>query len=490
LAAVVVAVAVVAVEHAGSSKSQDPASRRPMQPTVEEVLTSANLSEALTRLPDLHFGARPESNVPVIHVDERTIYQRVGGFGAAMTDTSAWLIHDQLAPGDSSALVDELFGSDGLRLNFIRVPIGASDFTADRRPYSYDDLPRGQSDPQLTRFSIAHDKAYIIPVLRQALAENPRATVFASLWSAPAWMKQNDALDDRRNLGVLLPSMYTALADYFVKFIDAYQSNGIPIAAITAQNEPGNPTPYPGGELPEPLETQFVTSNLMPVLRAAHLDPKIYGYDYGWQSASMQYAQQLASSHSASVFAGIASHCYFGAPTQMATLHQLNPRLQEMVSECSPGITPYPTAELLISSLRNWASTVALWNFALDPTGGPVQPPNQGCTFCSGLVTINEATHKVTMTRDYYQLGQVSEFVQPGAVRIASENFVHYQYVGRGHNIATPGLDDVAFLNPDGSKVLIAYDNSAARMRFGVEWRGRSFTYTIAPQAMTTFIWR
>ena len=485
--------AVLALQQGASSpRSQEPpgaVGNEAVQPNVEEVLTSANLSEALTRLPDLHFGPRPTSRVPVIHVDEATTYQRVAGFGASMTDTSAWLIHDELAAADSSAVVGDLFGSGGIRLNFIRVPMGGTDFTVNRRPYTYDDLPQGQSDPSLTHFSIAHDEAYIIPVLRQALAVNPHATFLANPWSPPAWMKYNDALDNTQHLGWLLPSMYRPLADYFVKFIDAYLRRGIPISAITPQNEPANSTPYPGMELLEPAETRFVTDDLIPALRDAHLDPKIYGYDYGWQSGSVQYAQQLAASDSASALTGIASHCYFGSPTEMNTLHGLNPRLQEMVSECSPGITPYPTAELLISSVRNWASTVALWNFALDPTGGPVQPPNQGCPFCTGLVTINESTHKVTLSRDYYQLGQLSRFVQPGAVRIASETLVHYVYLGRGHNIATPGLDDVAFLNPDRSKVLVAYNNGTAPVAFAVDSDNRYFTQTLLPQTIATYVW-
>lgn len=461
-----------------------------VNPQVEVVVTSADLAQALTPLPDLSFGGRPPRGTPVIDVQDTVHYQRVTGFGAAMTDTSAWLIHDELARADANAVMGDLFSPDGIHLNFIRVPMGASDFTAARQPYTYDDMPPGVSDPSLAHFSIAHDEAYIIPVLRQALALNPRATVLANPWSPPAWMKHNDALDDRQHDGWLLPSMYKPLANYFVKFLRAYARSGIPVTAITPQNEPGNPTSYPGMDLNEPSEARFVINDLVPALQSSHLDPEIFGYDYGWGSQSLPFAQQLLFSQAVSVFTGIATHCYFGSPTALATLHRLGPRLQEIVSECSPGITPYPTSEALISAMRNWASTVALWNLALDPAGGPVQPPNTGCPQCSGLVTINEATHQAVPNLAYFQLGQMSKFVAPGAVRIASGDFISYHYSGRGTNIATAGVDDVAFRNPDGSDVLVAFNNSWFPATFAVEWNNRFFTQTLAPGVTATYTWR
>ena len=139
--------------------------------------------------------------------------------------------------------------------------------------------------------------------------------------------------------------------------------------------------------------------------------------------------------------------------------------------------------------MRNWASAVNLWNLALNPLGQPVQPPNSGCPSCTAVVTVNEATHRVSFTLDYYQLGQVSKFVHPGAVRIASNTFVTYQYPGPGQNIASAGLDDVAFRNSDGSKVLVVYNNSSAGLPFAVRFHGRYFSALIAPGATETFVW-
>jgi glucosylceramidase len=208
--------------------------------------------------------------------------------------------------------------------------------------------------------------------------------------------------------------------------------------------------------------------------------------DSGWSAAA--YADELASTQAAGALAGIAWHCYSGVPTVMSALHAAAPTLDQLVTECAPNLTPYPTPEILIGAIRNGASAVSLWNVALDPSGGPVQPPNAGCAGCSGLVTISERTHSVTFNLDYYQLGQVGAFLEPGAVRIASTAFVNYQQSPSALG-ATPGLDDVAFVNPNGSHVVVAYDNSPATITFSVQWNGHSFTYSLPPWTTVTFRW-
>jgi glucosylceramidase len=118
-----------------------------------------------------------------------------------------------------------------------------------------------------------------------------------------------------------------------------------------------------------------------------------------------------------------------------------------------------------------------------------VQVPNTGCSGCTGLVTISEQTHAATFGLGYYQLGQVSRFVEPGAFRIRSDRFVSDFQSPSGVYGVTPGLDDVAFLNPGGERVLVAYDNSSAPVQFAVQWHGRSFVYRLRPWATVTFTW-
>jgi glucosylceramidase len=237
-------------------------------------------------------------------------------------------------------------------------------------------------------------------------------------------------------------------------------------------------------------EKSWITRNLKPALARAHEHPKLYGGDLGWGPHSSRYLKDLASGPAAQNLDGIAWHCYFGAPGVMSDFHAEYPRLPELVDECSPGgPTPTPTSEVVIASMRNWAGTVALWNLALDQHGGPVQPPNRGCPRCLGLATINQRSGAISLTRSYYQLGQASTFVRPGAERIASTHFVTYSYPHSYASVVSHGLDDVAFRNPDGTIVLVAYNNSAAAIRFAVAWRARTFTYQLPPRATVTFVW-
>jgi glucosylceramidase len=458
---------------------------RSAQTAVQVALTSANLSAALAPQPSLSFTATAPRGLKVLDVNDMVRYQHFTGVGAAMTDSSAWLIYKQLSPVTRNALMSGLFSARGIHMNFLRVPIGASDFTATGIPYSYDDMPAGQSDPTLANFTVSHDQAYIIPSLRQAVRLNPQISVFANPWSPPPWMKANQAFDNNRAAGTLLESSYGPLATYFVRFIRAYAQAGIPVSALSAQNEPTAQSPYPGLNLPPEDEALFIAQYLHPALNSAGLHPKIYGMDRG---ATPSYAQTLLSSQAAPLLAGIAWHCY-GGQTFMSQTHQMAPDADQLISECSPGIIPYTASELVISAARNWASAAAMWNIALDPAGGPVQPPNYGCPQCSGLVTISETTHRVSYNLNYFQLGQVGRYVQPGALRISSPRWVSDFRSADGHYGVTPGLDNVAFLNPDGSKVLIAYNNSTVPVSFAVRSRGRCFAYRLRARATATFVW-
>jgi glucosylceramidase len=473
-------------------------------PSVAVTQTSGNLSQALTPLAGLHFRhGSPPSGVRVISIDDTRRFQTMQGFGAAMTDSSAWLVWEKLSAHARAALMRALFapGPAGIGISYMRVPIGASDFTRGGTPYSYDDLPSGEIDPSLAHFSIAHDRSYILPALRAMRSLDPRVTVLASPWSPPPWMKVNDRFDNpgpRR--GTLRRGDYAPLASYFVQFLRAYAGAGVPVQAITPQNEPEQLSSYPGMDLTEPQEARFIAVDLAPALHTAALHPAILGYDYEWSCTTnttarpcdTRYPAELASDPSVQDdLAGIAWHCYAGDAAEMSSLHALSPGLSELVSECSSGISPGPPAQLEIAAARNWASAVVLWNIALDRHGGPVQAPNFGCRHCTALVTIDAKTHRYRLGRDYYQLGQASRYVPPGAVRIASNTFVADQNTDlrKLGSYTTRGLDDVAFLDPGGTLVLLAYNSGRSPARFAVRWRMSYFTYTLRPQATATFRW-
>lgn len=347
---------------------------------VQVIQTTANLSQRLTPRPGIEFGdAKLAGNEPVIGVDAGVRYQRVRGFGAAMTDSSAWLIERKLPASARRTLMRQLFAPSGIHLDFVKVPIGASDFTHDGRPYTYDDLPSGRTDPSLAHFSIAHDHPNILPALRQVRALNPATTFLATPWSPPAWMKSNHSLDNAGNRGRLLARDDRAWARYFVKFIRAYARAGISIGALTIQNEPGVATLYPGLNLPAPSAVRWVRRYLRPALAAARLHPRIYGGDLGWGPSTDYAAASVRAAGGA--LHGLAWHCYYGAPTVMRRFHRSHPRLDAIVDECSPGISPTPHprgGDLVAAQLGHHRGAVEPGAGPHRRTGGAAQPRLHG----------------------------------------------------------------------------------------------------------------
>jgi glucosylceramidase len=451
------------------------ATTKPAGPTVQVWLTTSDGSNQLTPRANLTFGSNT-GNSSTITVNEYQELQQMDGFGAAVTDSSAWLIYNKMGTSQRAALMQNLFSpTQGIGISFVRIPMGASDFSVNG-PYSYDDLPAGQADPNLTNFSINHDLAYIIPVLHQAQSLNLNLKFMANPWSPPAWMKTNGSMLGVYNgvTGTLVSSDYEPLAQYFVKFIQAYQVQGIPMYAITPQNEPlYAPATYPGMSWAAGNEDNFIKNNLSPALASAGLSPKIIPYDYSWDNTAYAYTL-LGDATTRSDIAGISWHCYSGSPTSMTTVHGSYPASEVYETECSTGTSeaPISTIDLLMQSVQNMARTVELWNIALDPNRGP---HTGGCADCLGVVTIDQSTGNVTYRNDYYQLGQFSKFVVPGAYHIASNTL--------------GSLADVAFENPDGSKVVVAHNDGESLRTFQVLWGNQGFNYTLLAGATVTFKW-
>ncbi len=452
-------------------------------PAVQVWLTTSDGINHLTRQNDIQFGSSNGGSSPTISVDDTQNLQQMDGFGAAVTDSSAWLIYNHMSASQRTALMTNLFGTSAsdptsIGLSFVRIPMGASDFSV-TGAYSYDDLPAGQTDPTLAKFSIAHDTSYILPVLQQAYQLNPSIRFMANPWSPPAWMKTNGSMIGISNgqTGTLISSDYSPLAQYFVKFIQAYQAQGIPIYAITPQNEPLYvPPDYPGMSWAASDESSFIKNNLAPALTNANLHPKILGYDHDWSGQS--YAQTLLGDPTTnSNLAGIAWHCYNGSPSAMTTVHNQYPNKEVYETECATGIsiTHISTIDLLMQSVQNWSRSVELWNVALDPNHGP---HTGGCTDCLGVVTIDENTGNVTYSNDYYLLGQFSKFVVPGAYHVSAST-------------PTSGnISDVAFKNPDGSDVVVANNGGSSSSTFNVSWdSNQTFSYTLPAGATVSFVW-
>lgn len=445
---------------------------------VQAWVTTGDQARLLSAEKGASFGSAKPAKI-VIDVDPAIRYQVMAGFGAAITDASAYLIQSRMDERQRSALMEELFGrkGGGIGLSFTRLTIGASDFS--RTHYSFDDMPPGQADPQLAHFSIAPNRADVLPVVKHALAINPALRVMASPWSAPGWMKTSDSLIQ----GTLKPEAFASFAEYLRRYVDAYQAEGVPIFALTLQNEPHfEPKDYPGMRVDPAKRAAFIGGYLGPLLARYNPGTRILDWDHNWDEPGSP-AAVLADPQAARYVSGVAWHCYGGDVRVQAALHDARPDKDTWFTECSGGQwapkwadnLQYFVRRLVIGTTRGWAKGVLLWNLALDEQYGPHLG---GCRDCRGVVTINSASGEVTRNVEYYALAHASRFVRPGARRIASSS---------GHD----GLDTVAFQNADDGSVALLVANAAREARdFSVRVGGRSFRYALPAGSVATFTWK
>ncbi|MGW2891842.1 discoidin domain-containing protein [Streptomyces griseoruber] len=444
--------------------------------SVQVWLTDVGNKQWVAKQKDVSFQTRQTTNPLTIKVDDSVKYQKITGFGAALTDSSAYLIN-KLPTSSRNTLMKQLFSpSSGIGLSMVRSPMGATDFTATGN-YSYDDMPAGKTDPKLTNFSVKHDLDYIIPELKQALALNPGIKVTSTPWSAPGWMKTSGSMIG----GTLLDQYYSALADYFVKYVKAYEKAGVPISYVTPQNEPLNAPTWPGTYLTPSQEAKLV--KLMgQAFDDKNISSKILAWDHNWDVPS--YPESIYNDSTASKYAvGSGFHIYSGTPTYQTLTHNDYPDKEIYLTEAtgtilqgSDQVAFHDALDTwIIDTTRNYANGAMLWNIALDPDMGPLNSDTNGIGVCRGLVTIDPDTGDVTYNPDYYAMAQVTKFVKPGAHRIYSNTF------GSG------SVNDVAFQNPDGSKVLVAYNDSKAAKTISVADGTQSFDYTLGAGDAATF---
>jgi glucosylceramidase len=454
--------------------------------TVHAWVTTGDQTRLLARDADARFSdamVKMAADTPVIVIDPSTRYQQIAGFGAAITDASAWLIQQRMTAPQREALLRELFGraevkgaGQGIGLSFTRLTIGASDFS--RSHYSFDDMPAGQSDPELRHFSIDAQRDTVLPAVKAALAINPQLKVMASPWSAPGWMKSNDSLVQ----GSLKPEAFDAFARYLNRYVDAMKQEGVSISALTLQNEPHfEPKDYPGMRVDPAKRAAFIGGHLGPLLARANPGTAIFDWDHNWDEPDSP-AAVLADPQAARFVAGIAWHCYAGNVGVQAKLHDKFPDKDTWFTECSGGRwspdwaknLQFFTKTMVIDTTRGWAKGVLLWNLALDENDSPHLG---GCKDCRGVVTIDSKSGAVTRNVEYYALAHASRFVLPGAWRIASSE-------------EAQGLANVAFRNPDASMAVVVANGAAQARTFVVKVGKQSFRYTLPASSVASFTWK
>jgi glucosylceramidase len=281
--------------------------------------------------------------------------------------------------------------------------------------------------------------------------------------------------------GTLRADAYPVFAEYLRRYVPAYQAEGVPIFAITLQNEPHfEPENYPGMRLTPVQRATLIGQHVGPIFDRAGIATRILDWDHNWDEPESPLAV-LEDSTARRYVAGVAWHCYNGDVAAQTLVHAGYPEKEVYFTECSGGQWApnwsdnlvWYVRTLIIGSTRGWAKGVLLWNLALDESYGPHLG---GCGDCRGVVTIDSRTGAVTRNEEYYALAHASRFVRPGARRIASTTGVD-------------SLETVAFRNTDESKVLIVVNTAKARRTFAVRSGDRSFRFALPAGAVVTLRW-
>ncbi len=411
---------------------------------------------------------------PTIEIRDKQTFQTMDGFGFALTWGSAQHLY-HMASAKRNALLKELFAANGksIGISYLRVSIGASDLN--EYVYSYDDVPVGQSDPALAKFSLDEDRKYVIPILKAILRINPDIKILGSPWSAPAWMKTNGSVKG----GNLKPEYYDAYAQYFVKYIQGMKTEGIPIDAITIQNEPLNEKNTPSMQLLAPDEAIFIKDHLGPAFKSAGISTRILLYDHNCDLP--EYPISILKDPLANPFVdGTAFHLYGGDIRAMSLVHDDYPGknlyfTEYMAVEHSDSPTLLIAKHVsgtVIGAVRNWSRNVLLWNLAANSKFEP-HTDNGGCPICQGALTIDG--NQVTRNLAYYTIAHFSKFVRPGSVRIGSDS--------------TNSLPSVAFQVNGHKIVLVVANTTESPQIFNVRYHDRLFTATLQGGAVGTFVW-
>ncbi|WP_142686408.1 glycoside hydrolase family 30 protein [Chitinophaga polysaccharea] len=435
-------------------------------------LTSPDRSAALQQQPTLLFTTQ-NKGIATIEVDATKKFQPIDGFGFTLTGGSATLIH-QLATAQQDALLKELFLSkgNGIGISYLRLSIGASDLSAS--VFTYDDMPGGQTDPELKHFNIDEEKKDLIPVLKKIVALNPAIKILGSPWTPPAWMKTNNSFIG----GSLEPAYYGAYAQYFVKYVKAMKAEGITIDAITIQNEPLHPKNNPSMLMLAEDQAVFIKDHLGPAFKKAGVKTKIILYDHNCDKP--EYPLTILRDKAAYPYVnGSAFHLYGGTIDALSKVHDEFPEKHLYFTEqWSDGKGSFSreltnnVSKLIVGATRNWSRNVLQWNLAADAQWNP-HTDQGGCSRCLGGITIDGQA--ISRNSSYYVIGHASKFVPAGSVRIAS-------------GITGP-LDNVAFLTPAGKTVLVVVNTDTATQDFQIREKNRVAAATLRGGEVATFVW-
>jgi glucosylceramidase len=411
-----------------------------------------------------------KSSADQILLNPATRYQEILGFGGAFTDAACFTFN-RLDPAAREKLFHELFHPSEMGLSTGRICVGSSDYST--KMYSFDE---GEPDPELKRFSIEHDREYILPILREARKANPHLFLFSSPWSPPGWMKANGSMLG----GSMRKPSFPAYAQYYLKFLQGYAAEGVPVQALTTQNEPDTDQ---DGRMPACLwgqeyEIEFVRDYLGPLLEQNGMSTKVWILDHNYNLWGRVICT-LEDKGLRNYANAVAWHGYSGTPDMMSRVQDAFPEIEMHWTEGGPDYTDpgYFTdwckwARTLCGILRNWCRSITAWNLALDEVGHP----DIGPFSCGGVVTIHSRTKEITRSGQYWAFAHFSRLLRRGARRFDSHS-------------SLPDLQHVALENPDGQQVLVAV-NAGADRSIELRLANMSASIPLKTNSVTTMVWR
>lgn len=452
---------------------------------IQHIETTRDMSNTLSSKDSVYFssptGSSSDEGLLEIAVDEEKKYQTIYGIGSSMESSTCYNLM-RMNEEDRHDTLKKIFDKEeGIGMNLMRLTVATSDFCPPPF-YSYDDSD--EPDLNLSKFTIEQDREFILPVLKETLdyvntdSENS-LKFFASSWSPPGWMKTSGKLEG----GEYNPDYLEHYADYLVKFLDAYEAEGIPISALTPQNEPlQDEDTYPTTKFPPELEVELIGKHLGPKL--ANKSTDIWCFDHNWNTPN--YPRTVFDNKEASQYVtGSAFHNYGGKPTMMTTLKEEYPDKDMFFSEGSEfGVRG---AGGIVDILRNWARTYNAWVTMLDtkmqPNAGPFHPS-------STMIELDTETLKPKYRFEYYMYGQFSKFICRGAVRVMSEDS-HSEEEDRSK------MKHVAFINPDtsscgsmrGKRVMIVVNANEEVTPVKFTWKDLSADVKVDGYSVSTFTW-
>jgi glucosylceramidase len=446
--------------------------KKPTNADVEVWLTTGDQASLLKKQPTNLTFSDQRNNYPTIVVDTAMSYQNIDGFGFTLTGGSALLLN-KMSPSERDKLLNELFGcyGDQACISYLRLSIGASDL--DDRVFSYNDLPLGEEDMTLTKFSLSRDTLHLLPIIKKIICIQPTIKFMATPWSPPTWMKSNGSSIG----GSLLPKYYDVYADYLVKYIQQMENYGVHIDALTIQNEPQH-----GGNNPSMLmsaneQALFIKKHLSPKFKAHKINTKIVIWDHNCDRPD--YPMTVLNDPEANKFIdGSAFHLYAGEINVLSKVKSAFPSKNLYFTEqwtgadgSFDGDLQWHVKNVMIGSMRNWGKIALEWNLASNPAFEP--HTSGGCTQCKGALTIHE--NKVTKNVAYYIIAHASRFVLPTSLRIESNVIDH--------------IHQVAFLTPSGKKVMIALNETDKSEFFNIQFNDKKALATLPANSVATYIW-